>query len=1510
MKKSNKALVIVLMTAVLLWSVPATSVMAVGIGSTGSPNLRGGLKNNASGDQTQAEAAANQVVVLYEEGEIPVSDDAAVQAADPVSDQAGGQVSGRSAGKRKAKAGSAEDTEAAESAQEKIIEEAIDGNFTIDDTIVIETADETAEDMVVSVVSSSDYSAEDLADTLQKADGIKYAEPNYKYTISSIPDWNDTFIKDEWYLGENGINVNKAPETAGTDPVVLAVMDTGIDYTHPDLEDRMWTAPEGFSLKGEHGVDWSDRDDDPMDENGHGTHCAGIIAAAANNSKGVAGVAGTVPNVQLMGVRVLDPDGSGYLEDIVRAFKYLIRAKNEGVNIKAVNCSFGAEATSDIFDEVIEQAGQAGILTIAAAGNETQNNDSTNVSPANSKSDYVVVVAATDEDGSLASYSNFGQKNVDIGAPGSNIISSVSYYNFAPYLYDAESVKATTQVYGEFGDAPIATDAETGEDTVLPVLGTAYDGSEITDVATFGASKMYADKSKESQGKMSLEITDENGFGVGNNDKSLRWKITDADPGDKYILYFPYEKLKGNPVINIVFRSHTGYEETDGTGLLLVGDVKIDDIDSQGNLTYSTTAEDTMTGIGVDPTWNSIWQASGIYDDLYDRSDVKDLAADRYGLGFVYESFSGGDIYVDISSIAISLADVDEVKFGAYDVYSGTSMATPAVTGAAGLIAAADPSIDAETLKATLLGTTRASSSLNGQCSTGGRIDFAEYSGQAETAKPSISSAAADYGNATVTLKGRGFGDAPVVKAFRNAAAEGEDAEIAIDRADIKADGGNTITISKAGYNDYDLIGSDIRFEITNGDRTGEGSFYVVKGLKAYNEEFNTALESEEEFEMWQKTAKNRQDGEALASDAYDDGGDEEEEDPVMPAGLSYLTGANGLYKYDTEGGIYKLEKKNGKYYAKYIGISPNEAIRAYSDEISKKVEYWAPDLDQDRDSMYFMQVGNPVYLGDVIYELGFVDMVDRDAYVLMGLDLNDVDPSWEIYYDSLAGFGTKPEELDFRKLESVTLAAYGGKIYMIGGNSEEKYDEATDEYTVEICKDFFSCVPDTKGSTWKYEGEMPEARTNGKAISSNGKLFYMFSNDADGYIDYSIYAYDGKTWEKVGELPKALSADAAGATISVVGDVIYLYFDFSDKILCATGIDEKGIIFAGKSFDGPGDTFRFNTKTNKVEPLEYSLWETISDRPVDGTAVGSKLFAEYTKESTYEVIGKSFPIKTGYVKLDKIVSGKGSGMVSGGGYYAKGDKTEVRIRADKGSYIYSIHTSGMAKDMNKDFGKQTADGKKTYTLTFDAQKDADIDVEFGRISTKVIMPSAKITKMVGKRKINAHTDGTTSGVTWKSGNTKYATVNKDGTITFKKAGVGKTVKLTATSIEDPKLKASCEVKIVSRQLKKFTWNGKKLTSKTKVLVDSPLSKAKTPKSFKVTRSGAKATLKWKKVSKVSGYIVFRKTGNGRFVQVAKLGAGKTSYTDKKAKKGNKYLVVSYTKSGKAIRISPATAAK
>ena len=163
-----------LMAAMIVCMAPVTSVMAAA-SNTGGLNARGGLKGRDQKTAEPADAAANQVVVLYEDGEIPTD---------------------TGAPKLRGAKGNPQET-----AQEQIIDKAIDGEYTIDDTIVIETPEETANDMVVSVISSDEYSAEELADTLQEADGIKYAEPNYIYTISSVGDWNDTYINDMWQIG-------------------------------------------------------------------------------------------------------------------------------------------------------------------------------------------------------------------------------------------------------------------------------------------------------------------------------------------------------------------------------------------------------------------------------------------------------------------------------------------------------------------------------------------------------------------------------------------------------------------------------------------------------------------------------------------------------------------------------------------------------------------------------------------------------------------------------------------------------------------------------------------------------------------------------------------------------------------------------------------------------------------------------------------------------------------------------------------------------------------------------------------------------------------------------------------------------------------------------------------------------------------------------------------------------------------------------------------------------------
>ena len=261
---------------------------------------------------------------------------------------------------------------------------------------------------------------------------VEYAQPNYIYRISAIP--NDTSYGQLWGLNNTGQTISNAayntnnPGTAGKDmdmqkawdmitdcsSVVVAVIDTGVNYNHEDLAVNMWDDGSGHA-----GYDYVDDDNDPMDMNGHGTHCAGTIAAVGNNGTGIAGVCWSA---KIMAVRVLDSSGSGYTSDIILGLNYAV-AKGA----KVVNFSLGGTGYDAAFSTAIDNARTTyGVLIIAAAGNENENNDSVPSYPASFSQDNIISVAALDQAYALASFSNYGATNVDVGAPGTNIRSTVA----------------------------------------------------------------------------------------------------------------------------------------------------------------------------------------------------------------------------------------------------------------------------------------------------------------------------------------------------------------------------------------------------------------------------------------------------------------------------------------------------------------------------------------------------------------------------------------------------------------------------------------------------------------------------------------------------------------------------------------------------------------------------------------------------------------------------------------------------------------------------------------------------------------------------------------------------------------------------------------------------------------------------------------------------------------------------------------------------------------------------
>lgn len=1529
MKKRGIAVTLIL--SMLLWTVPASAVYGLEA-SHGSKTTGAGNK-----EADQPEFVKGQVIVLYEEGAVntqpPANSSQRKSAA-----KARKAISFGIAMKQGPEAErGAEQAENTLDQQANILSESLGRDYVIEDTVILGAEEDsrkgienTSEETVISTVSSDKYSTEELVEILSDNKDIYAAEPNYYFHAHGIPDWNDTFVSDAWQNTEKGVNADAAwshPDfDKAEDPVVIAVLDTGIDYEHEDLKDMMWTEPEGFKLTGNHGADYVYKDKDPMDENGHGTHCAGIIAAAANNGKGTVGVAGSSQKVQLMAVRVLDEEGSGTFEDIISAFYYIDRAKNLGVNIKAVNCSLGANVESDIFDKVINKIGKNGILTIASAGNETADNDNVPSAPANCKSEYVISVAALDDNGELSSYSNYGARNVDIAAPGSNVLSTVCYDNYMPFLYDKTTIANTTDYYGEFGGAELIEETDADGKTVqkvTPVTGTDYNGDALELENRFGESVMLSKHARSSNGQATLELTDDEGasFNIGNNKTSLRWKITGAKEGDTYVLYFPYEKLATNgndSYMNMVFRTHT--DEMGGYGELQFGDV-ISYTDKNGNTSYKTIMnEDVFSdGLSVSPDWNSIWQASGSMGLLYSYGEIRSLtagasgkedtteeseeaatdqtaaekqadeevaehanedateetsegepagegtveqdntseeefadevsgettdeelpeetasteeyveeaaeevpeeiteevveavpevtadakpaedepvaedaveespAADTsgYGLGFVYNAMSDGDIYVDISSLAISKSDADSSDFGRYDIYSGTSMATPVATGSVALLSVMNPDLSADELRDKLFETTRGGYS--GICSTGGAVDFSGYTSDPQAGKPVISGAKCDFDKKTVTVSARNFGNAPAITAKFDIADRTEE----IASGDVSIRNGSIII-----KDNYGLIGSEVTLTIENtaNGLSGSRTMYLVKGLKSYSDLFTMPVEiEEEEFLDW---SVNK-----ASADEY-----EMEEEARFPGGAKYIKGANKFLLYDNSN-IYKLVKENGGYNVTEAGPTIDETIEQYAAKMSSKNELWAPDdaeaLKEKQseaektgevyaETSYYTisTIGEPAYMRDVVYMMVDVDFVDREAIMLLGLDLNS--QKWTVYYDSLSDFGSAPAGFctqGYATYSEKILAAYDGKLYFF--DDFETDDEGMPLGNTKV----YSCTPSAKGCVWKESAEMCAPVWGGKAIGQGGNLYYFLGKTADYEFDYNVYKFNGKEWTLAGTLPPAVYS--AGS----YSDLMF-FVEAEESLECAYGIDEKGIIFAGRSFDGAGDTFRFNTSSGKIEQLGYSLWGDAADRVTDGTVAGGKLLVQYKTDNNEKAVAKTMPIKTGYVTVTVRKTGKGKGTVKGTGSFPKGERSHIEITPSKGSYVYQIKTTNLSPNLNKKYGKATKASKSTLKTDFKGKANATINVHFGKISTKLIVKKVKTVK-VGKRKLKAYTNGTISGVRWKSSNKKYAKVNKNGTITFKKAGIGKTVKLTAISKENSKLKKTIKVKIKRNSKKK-----------------------------------------------------------------------------------------------------------
>lgn len=283
------------------------------------------------------------------------------------------------------------------------------------------------------VESQADVPPQALLNKYKNNPNVIYAEPNGILTIQLTPD--DPRLPEQWALNNTGDHDIDAIEAwdieTGTESVIVANVDTGIDFLHQDLVSNIWVNPGEIAGNGidddgngyiddVRGWDFVNNDNDPMDDNGHGTHTGGIIAAAGNNSIGVAGISW---RSKLMSLKVFDQYGNGSFFSAASAIMYAADM-GAAVSNNSYGC-LGENCVSLALEDAFNYAAQQNMLNVVAAGNDANDNDLKNYYPCNSSSASVVCVAATDSADNLASFSNYGLSSADIAAPGYNILSTV-----------------------------------------------------------------------------------------------------------------------------------------------------------------------------------------------------------------------------------------------------------------------------------------------------------------------------------------------------------------------------------------------------------------------------------------------------------------------------------------------------------------------------------------------------------------------------------------------------------------------------------------------------------------------------------------------------------------------------------------------------------------------------------------------------------------------------------------------------------------------------------------------------------------------------------------------------------------------------------------------------------------------------------------------------------------------------------------------------------------------------